>query len=411
MPQGNQEESNREHIGESKPQGQDTDVQQDDPEKRELEKTLRAQIAKMRQKADLLEQHTGDIRTGLDSLLNLVERKNVELAHVEGTIRTLRSQMDDATTKISNEGTKWAVGSEDAAGPNHVGLQHRSAASPGSSTTTRVHSETSTPGVRRRGTPNPKEMRGTSELQLEAEGPHVVKAMVSSQRRCPGDGAAKGVPTPRVQNGGEQPQKNSRRRQVVRGRSAPTGTRTLCLTPRPASPRIVAGERRPVPVLLAATARQGDGHHARSPSPAFFEWMRSRAPDAQESPRPAQSHPCSSGCTPSRQRLTATWSTPCVSCASPVGVQVASWPAPSLLAPQQPQAAVQSPGRRCRDALPQWPLSVRGPVVAPPLAAWIDQSGASMPFSSVPAPCSGCAGLRPPPGLACCLLTLPPAWL
>eukprot|EP00419_Tripos_fusus_P088059 CAMPEP_0172849844 /NCGR_PEP_ID=MMETSP1075-20121228/46690_1 /TAXON_ID=2916 /ORGANISM="Ceratium fusus, Strain PA161109" /LENGTH=67 /DNA_ID=CAMNT_0013695495 /DNA_START=46 /DNA_END=246 /DNA_ORIENTATION=- len=67
----------------------------------------------MRQKADLLERQTGDIRAGLDDLLNSVEHKNVELAHVEGTIRTLRSQMEDAT-------------------------------SAGSSTTSRVRSDTST---------------------------------------------------------------------------------------------------------------------------------------------------------------------------------------------------------------------------------------------------------------------------
>jgi len=259
------------------------------------------------------------------------------------------------------------------------------------------------------------------ELKLEAGGSHVVRVMVSLQRRGHGDGAAEGVTAPSARHSGEQTQESARPRQVVRGSSAPTGTRTLRLTPRPASPRIVAtGERRQVPASLAAPARQEGGRRARSPSLAFCEWRRSKAPDAMESPRPVHSHPCSRGCTPSRQRPKATWSTPRASCASPVGVPVAGWLTPSLLAPQQPQVVVQSSGHCCRDAVPQWPLSVRGPVVAPPLAAWsgvpAPHGSTSLvpasPLSSVAAPCHGYVGLRPPPGLyACCPLTLPPVLL
>jgi len=267
------------------------------------------------------------------------------------------------------------------------------------------------------------------KLQVEANQPHAVRAMVSSQRQPPAGGAVvDGVPSPREQNSGEQPQEGARTR-VVRGSSVPThsccslatGTHTLRLTPRLTSPRIVAaGDRRPVvPASRAATAGQEDGRSPHIPGLALCEWMQSRAPEAQESSRRAQSHPCSRGCTPLRQRTTTTWSTPCSSCASSGGVPVACWLAPSILAPQQPQMVVQSSGGCYRDAVPQWPLSVRGPVVAPPLAAWsgvpAPHGSTSLvptsPLSPVAAPCSGCAGLRPPPGLPSCLLTLPPAWL
>jgi len=419
--QGAQEEASCEHDGQSKPQA---DVQQDDGHRWERERTLSSQIAKMRQKADLLERQTGDIRTGLDDLLNLVERKDVELAHVEGTIRTLRSQMEDVNVEVSNAGTRIAAGSEDVAWPNRLGIEQGNTASAGSSTTTRVRSETNTPGVRGSNAPNSKEMRGVRALQVEAGGLHVARSMVSSQRRSPEDGAAvDSVPAPRVQNSGGQPQESGRRR-VVRGSSAPTGIRTLrlSLTPRPASPRIVAaGVRQPMPASLASTKGHEGGRSARSPSLPLCEWMRSTAPDAQKWLGSAQSHPCSRGCTPSRQRPKATWSTPCASCAScayPVGEPVACWLAPNLLAPPQPQVVV-SPGRRCMDGVPQWPLSVRGPVVTQPLATWsgvVAPHGSTSlvpasPLSSVATPCSGCAGLRPPPGLASCPLTLPNAWL
>jgi len=353
---GKQDESSREHDGESKPQA---DVQQDDPEKVERERTLRSQIASMRRKADLLERQTGDIRAGLDDLLNLVERKDVELAHVEGTIRTLRSQVEDGSA-----------------------------------------------------TPNSKVMRGVRDLQVEAGGPRVARTIVSSQRPSLGSEAAVD---------GEQSQESARPRRVVRESSAPTGVRTSRLTPRLASPRIAAaGERRPVPPAPASfvttTGQECEWSARSTTSLALCEWMRSRAADAQESPGKAQSHACSRVCTPSRQRPKATWSTPCVSCASPVVAPVACWLAPSLLAPSQPHVVVQSSGHCCRDAVPQWPLSVRVPVVTQPLAAWSvgpPPHGATSlmpasPLSSVGTPCSGCAGLRPPPGLASCPLILPP---
>lgn len=255
---------------------------------------------------------------------------------------------------------------------------------------------------------------------VEAAEPHVGRTVASSQRPSPRTGASVGgVPASRAQHSGEQPQESARPPRVVRGSSAPTGTRTLSLTPRLASQRIVAARERPVPVSTAITMGHEGGRSAHSPSLALCEWMRSRAPDAQESPRTAQSHPCSRGCTPLRQRPTATWPTPCASCASSVGAPVACWLAPSLLAQPQPQVVVQSPGRRCRDDAPQWPRSVCVPVVTHPLAAWsgvLTPHGSTSllpasPLSSGTAPCSGCAGLRPPPGLASCPLILPPAYL
>jgi len=374
---GKLELSSLEREGGGKAQGQGTEARQEDPEERGGEGTLRSQIARMRQKADLLERQTGDIRAGLDDLLNSVEHKNVELAHVEGTIRTLRSQMEDAT-------------------------------SAGSSTTSRVRSDTSTPGIRCNSVPtNSKEMRNMRELEDEAGGPQVVRKVASSQRRTLKDGVAVDlVPATREQNFGDQPQESARPR-VVRTSSAPTGTRTRHMTPRLASSRILRA-----PASPAVMACQEGGQRARSPS--LCEWMRSRATDAQGSPQESQSRPCSRACTPSRQRPPATWPTPCASCAHPVGVPVACWLAPSFLAPQQPQMAVKT-SREC-----YMPISVRGSVTAPLPAAWsgvpISHHGSTSlvpasPPSSASAPCSGCAGLQPPPGLANCPLTLPPVWL
>jgi len=202
--QGKQEEANHEHNAQWKPQA---DVQPHDREQLEREKTLRSQIAKMRQKAGLLERQTGDIRAGLDDLLNLVERKDVELAHVEGTVRTLRSQIEEVNIKFPNEGTKLAAGCEDVAWPNHLAEEHGNAASAGSSTTARVRSDTSTPGVRGSCAPNSKETNGAHDLQVEAGASHIARSMLSSQRPSLGDAAAvDGVTASRAQNSSKQAQ-------------------------------------------------------------------------------------------------------------------------------------------------------------------------------------------------------------